>query len=331
MSKINTKVSMDVIDMKILSELDRNSRIPYTILGKRVRLSKQAVKVRVDKLLSSGVITSFKAFINMRRLGFTPNKIFISFQNISESKRQEIINYLVERETIGAVTLFDSSYDLYFGVITRTPGDLDAELSAFYNKFADNIRERKIIALIDAMILPRDYLLNTPRELQPRQKTFHTQTKPLEELKETDQQILEVLNCYPTLPFTDIAKKIGHSVQTVLNRVKYLEKMGVINGFGMLLNETIFIQYMLLLELNSPSKEVIDKLMAFFSTNPQVAVVIKTMGDWDYEVCIEGRDLAHCQEVIDQFRIKFSPYLRSFFPLLVKKMAKMSYMPMKKE
>ena len=45
-------VSLDVKDKKILSELDYNSRIPLTLLARRVRLSKEVVHYRIKKLVS---------------------------------------------------------------------------------------------------------------------------------------------------------------------------------------------------------------------------------------------------------------------------------------
>jgi DNA-binding Lrp family transcriptional regulator len=50
---------MDNYDLKILSVMKKDSRIPYTELAKILNLSEGAVRQRVNKLVESGIITKF--------------------------------------------------------------------------------------------------------------------------------------------------------------------------------------------------------------------------------------------------------------------------------
>ena len=44
------KTKLGVKDMKILTELDKNARQSNNQIGKKVRLSKEVVKYRIDKM-----------------------------------------------------------------------------------------------------------------------------------------------------------------------------------------------------------------------------------------------------------------------------------------
>ena len=60
---------MDDIDRHIVAELLENGRLSLAELGARVSLSSPAVKRRVDRLRSSGVITGFTALVDPGALG----------------------------------------------------------------------------------------------------------------------------------------------------------------------------------------------------------------------------------------------------------------------
>src|SRR3989338_4306284 len=311
---------LDKLDWKILASLDKNARASYSSIAKEVKLSKQAVKNRLDNLISEQIITQFITFVNMGYLGITPYKVFIKFQTIQKEKKQEIISYLLQRPTIGVVTVFEGIYDLYFGVMTRHPHELDHELKLFYNKFANYISERKTVALIDTQVLPRNYLIEQKRPSSVNSITFHSSKISSGHLKQLEQQILMILNDDALIPATKIATITHNSVQTIINRIKHLEKEKVITGYGYLLNETMFVSYLMLVQLNTLSEEVQQKMIHYLQTLPNVILIIKTIGDWDYEIGVEAKELTECRRCMEEFREQFSPYLKSSTPLLVHRM-----------
>lgn len=68
---MDTKHKLDRIDIKILSELQRNGRITNTELADIVHLSPSPCLMRVKKLQSLGYITGYSAQIDTSKLGET--------------------------------------------------------------------------------------------------------------------------------------------------------------------------------------------------------------------------------------------------------------------
>jgi len=62
-------MKLDRIDVKILSELQKNGRITYVELAELVNLSATPCLVRVKKLQAEGYIGGYSAMINMGKLG----------------------------------------------------------------------------------------------------------------------------------------------------------------------------------------------------------------------------------------------------------------------
>ncbi len=63
-------MEIDAYDTRILAELQADARISLAELGRRVHLSQPAVAERVRKLESSGVITGYRAKVNLGALGY---------------------------------------------------------------------------------------------------------------------------------------------------------------------------------------------------------------------------------------------------------------------
>jgi Lrp/AsnC family leucine-responsive transcriptional regulator len=67
---MSTVLDFDSYDARILAELQADARLSMTELGRRVHLSQPAVTERVRKVEAAGVITGYRATVNLRALGY---------------------------------------------------------------------------------------------------------------------------------------------------------------------------------------------------------------------------------------------------------------------
>ena len=63
------KKSMDIIDRRILSELQQNGRLPMVELANRVHLTKTPTAERVRRLERTGIIEGYRADLNAEAMG----------------------------------------------------------------------------------------------------------------------------------------------------------------------------------------------------------------------------------------------------------------------
>lgn len=61
---------LDSYDTRILAELQADARLSMAELGRRVHLSQPAVTERVKKLEAAGVISGYRATVDLGRLGY---------------------------------------------------------------------------------------------------------------------------------------------------------------------------------------------------------------------------------------------------------------------
>ena len=61
---------MDAIDLKIITLLQKNSRMPLKLLAEQVFLSSPATAARIEKLEREGILESYTANIDLKKAGF---------------------------------------------------------------------------------------------------------------------------------------------------------------------------------------------------------------------------------------------------------------------
>lgn len=75
-SNASTSRLLDNLGRKIVVELQRDARVPFAELGRRVGLSTPAVAERVHRLERAGIITRYSAEVDPEKLGY-PIRAFI--------------------------------------------------------------------------------------------------------------------------------------------------------------------------------------------------------------------------------------------------------------
>ncbi|MCP2168769.1 Lrp/AsnC family transcriptional regulator [Goodfellowiella coeruleoviolacea] len=62
--------TLDTTDWAILAELQQDGRVPITELGRRVNLSASATAERVRRLENAGIITGYRATVDLDGVGY---------------------------------------------------------------------------------------------------------------------------------------------------------------------------------------------------------------------------------------------------------------------
>src|SRR3989344_5252975 len=84
---------LDLLDKKILYELDLNARISAIRLAKKLKKSKETVNFRLNKLIKNNIIKGFYTVFNTSKLGWYYIKFYIKFKNITPQKEKELFEY----------------------------------------------------------------------------------------------------------------------------------------------------------------------------------------------------------------------------------------------
>lgn len=118
---------LDAHDTRILAELQADARLTMAELGRRVHLSQPAVTERVRRLEAAGVITGYRATVNLQAMGYGIRAL-IRVARAEYARVVKLIQQTPEVLTAYNVT-GDDSWILEIAVIDV--GHLDAVVTKF--------------------------------------------------------------------------------------------------------------------------------------------------------------------------------------------------------
>jgi len=82
-------MELDILDRKILAQLDLDSRQSAQEMARKIRSNKDTVNYRMKRLVDEGIITKWLARVETAKFGFNNIKVYIRFQDTDEEKEKE--------------------------------------------------------------------------------------------------------------------------------------------------------------------------------------------------------------------------------------------------
>lgn len=134
-------MKLDKTNSLLLNYLQTNCRLSYTELAKRVGLSVDSVKKRIDKLLRAETFTP-KIHVRPRHLGFPDIvEVKVKLRNCSHEEEQKFIDFLVAHPRVSQVIQISSAWDYTVVIIAKDSVDLGRVTSSIKGEFARHIAD----------------------------------------------------------------------------------------------------------------------------------------------------------------------------------------------
>ncbi|OGJ20428.1 hypothetical protein A3K73_00250 [Candidatus Pacearchaeota archaeon RBG_13_36_9] len=316
---------MDKKDKDIIFELDKNSRLPYSKLAKLTGISQETARYRLNNLVRKGVIKKFMTVMDTAKLGYSIYQILLKLQNVNETKKLEVINFLVRNKNVAWVGDLEGNYDIAFIVRVRNQLELQNIIGEIHNLFSSYIMKKVVSVLLQGEFFSRDYLVNKKRT-DSRASSY----SPHEEiilLRDTDKKICQVLAEDARISYIKLSEKLKISPDSIIQHVKKLKKEGIIQKFTVSIDNEKMNQlhYKLLIYLTDFSNKKVDSLLSFIKSNNKVIAVIKTLAEWDYEIDLEIESIDQLKKFTMQLTSEYSDLIRDYELMRILSMPKYNF------
>ena len=321
-------IKLDVKDRKILYELDVNSRQTNSEMAKKVGLSKQVVGFRIKRLIKENLISFFYSVIDISKLGFTVHKNFLRLQNLDKGKEKELINFLVTHPNVVWVASCDGRFDLAFGTWAKDMNFLDKTITELNKKFGEYIAERQIATVIRGDYFIRDYLISREKHSHYRESFFGAVPAPVK-MDKNDWEILVLLGKNSRITAVDISKEVQLSVDAIAERIKKLEKSGVIKHYNIVTNESKYpyLHYKILIGFRNISEDRERSIREYCRTNPNIVYIVKSLGPWEFEIDLEVENAEQFRDIMMDIKTKFNEILKDYSALHIYQVYKYNFCP----
>ena len=318
------KYKLDARDVKILAELDKNARQSNNQIGKKVRLSKEVVKYRIDKMIDAGVISRFHTVINYFRLGIMKFKLYLRLTNASKEKIEEIGQYFFKHKKTEWDVSCTGRWDMNIGFLVHNVNEFDDEVQKVMDKFSKYIQEKAVTTTLYLVHNVRGFLGTERSEV-----VYHTSKDPKEKIDKLDEEIIKTITNNARMPTTEIAERLKTTPRTVQYRMRELEKKNVILAYKAHLNPKAMgrIFCKAIIYLANTNKERLDEFISYVSSIPDVVWPMKVMGTWDFELDCEVENYDRFQDIILNIKERFPEIIKNHEFFIVSKEYKLDFYP----
>ena len=304
-------ILLDIKDKKILSELDKNARQSNSQIGKKVRLSKEVVKYRIDKMVENGLIFRFHTVINYFKLGIQKFKVYLRLVDADKKKLDEIASYFQKHKKTEWVALTTGRWDLIVGFLVPNVNEFDDELQTALTKFSRHIQDKAVTTTLYLAHQTREFLEHA-KKAEVSRVVYHTSKDPQETIDAIDMGILRFLANNARMKVVELAKRLKTTPRVIQYRIKELEKKEVILAYRTHLDAKrmgrIFCKTIIYLE--NITKERLEQFIAYSSALPGAIWPQRVLGTWDFELDFELQNYDAFQDTLLGLKEKFPDIIR---------------------
>ena len=322
-------MKLDLKDRKILYELDLNARQSDKEIAKKVGISREAVRYRIQKLIDEGYINYFITLLNTMKLGFYWYRTFFKFQNVNLLKEKEIIDWLKKRASW--ITKIEGKWDLNTGIFCRNVYEFRDIINQFLVEFSDYISRYEVSIVTKMWHYHRDYLIERKHKTSHAEIMGFSSSKEykVEEIDSMDYSILNVLLKNARMKTIDIAREIGTTEMIVRYRIKNLIKKGIILGFRSFINITKlgYIYFKLHITLQNLTAEKKNTILSYLHIHPNTIYTTELVGGDDIETEFQVKSNEEFYQYVKELRSKFWDIIRDYEFMQYTNEYKFTYLP----
>ena len=303
-------------DKKILAELEKNSRQSFSKIAKKLKTSKEVINYRVKNLVKQGIITRFFTEINLHKLGMQVYKIYFQFQNVSEIKEQEMYDYFTKTLGIPWVVSCSGKYDMIISFGAKDINHFNEYITKIMNKFSKCILNREISTTLVFTTYDRKWIDSNLKIRGTGVGGDIVDNK----IDKKDIKILANLSDDSRVSIIKLSKELDLTSGAIINRIKNLEKKGIINAYRIGLNYKKLNKEFCksFVYLSNKTSEQEKKIIEYVESLPEIFTLIRCVGSWDLEFEFNVDNFTDFHKIMKDIKNRFD-IIRGYESVIISK------------
>ena len=316
---------LDKIDQKLLFELEKNSKLPASILAKKIKTSKEVVSYRINRLMERGILRSCTAIVDMAKLGYLTFRIYIKWQNIDLKEKQEFYKQIGENKNVWTTTELHGKWDFAIFLGIKRDEYIDKFHTIWNNilkTYKNRIAETKIAIYAPIYNFNKRFFIDQ-KEVIAR---ISGEGKVIG-YDELDEKIIMAFSSNVRQSLSSVASAAGTSIETVRRRIRELEEKGVIVGYkiDLDLGKLGYQGYRVDFTLNNTNRNA--ELFEYLKQHKYFYQINKSIGGADLETEIVVKDLPHLLELLEEVMARFKGTVKNYEYMGYTNFPKLSIVP----
>lgn len=292
---------LDEYDKKLLYELDKDSSISLKKLSSLIGRSKQFTLFRLKRFEKEGIVTNYTAIVDMNKLGFFTFRFYIRFKQLTKEELSKIVEDLKTYENIWTIAVCHGKWDLAFFVGAKNIDEVHKVWDSFKLKYKQYIVDYNFCLYSPIYNFNRTFFLDDNNEIITR---VYGRGKK-EEIDENDLRIIREYAQNVRRSTLELSRIVNLSPETIIKRIKKLEKKEIICGYkiGLNIEKLGYVSYRIDLQLSSVARNA--ELLEYCKQHKNIYQVNKTIGGADFEIEAVVANLNELLDIIEDIKIRF--------------------------
>ncbi len=314
-------------DKTILRQLELDSRKSFVKIGKKTRMSQQRVSYSVHSMIQKKIIDGFYTLIDYSKLNAINFRVYFRVTYAHKEKFNKLVTYLKKHPNTSWVAICGGRYDIVCDFLAPNTSSFNKSLKTIISVFPKQLQNYTILTTIVMRNFGRKYLFDNSSN-NPNEVIIGGDREP-EHFDDIDLNILDMISEDARISAVDIANKLDLTTKTVIKRIKKLISSKTITGFKPILNlsETGHIEFLLLIKCHNVFPKLEDELVNYLKRHPNVVSLVKTLGEWDFEIHIESRNWYIYRTVVMEIRQRFPMLIQEMDTVPIDNINKTKYFP----
>jgi Lrp/AsnC family transcriptional regulator, leucine-responsive regulatory protein len=286
---------MDKLDVKLLCALVRDSRTHLSKLAKHLKISREVVNYRINRLQKQGILQSFVTEINIGKLGYQGAAVFIT---VKSNAQKEFKEYLLQTSFVSWVAELAGVWSFGLSIIGKSNEEIDHRFSTIYKKFKNTIIDHRITPHRKSNFYYEKYF---------GKKTRTTIIENLIDYKidNKDLDILQILSTNSRAETTKISRRVKLTAPAVAKRITKLTKAGIIEKFSIFVDTSKIGLYLYSIFVINKNIDQEEKLLSYLKEHPSVVFSAEYVGDPFIELGIFVNNPYLLREKLQEIEEKF--------------------------
>ncbi len=312
-------MKLDLLDRKILFELEQNSKIPLTKLSKAVRASREVVNYRIKRLEEEKVIKSYITRLNQSFFCSGAATLNVKIKRNSNEKYVDFLEFLENHSSVNWFGEICGIYDLTITILYLNPKNLGEIVENILKYLKEDLIKHSISLYTQEIEFSRAQVLDIEKNnFELKEGSIFEKNYNQIKLDEKDIIILSELSKNSKIKNIELAQKINLGEDIIRIRIKNLENKKIILGYTIVIDVTKFNLegYYISIQLeNYNSKEVIK----YLHSNKNIYFATFMAGTYNLLLGVYSKNRIHFNEILLDLREQLGNSIKDYtFEMLLK-------------
>jgi len=278
---------------KVIASTQLNAELPISSLRKKLGLRDHTIRYALDRARSQGIIER-RYFINLFRLGYLQHEVFFSLSFEEKGLRDSLIAQLVKSDRTSWIGRLGGDFHYGINICSRDVSEMLEFFDQLSEKYGRTFLEKTLSLRVSLTYFGNRYLYPGAKPSHPLSYRITSERVEIDQL---DHRILSALTAHGSSSTHQLARLLGLPQSTVDYRLKRLRSTGVIVGsYYSIKRERIgILSYLCLISTRGISSLFREKALAFCQQQPEIVLMIESIGSWDFEFVI---DVTHAEDAV---------------------------------